>query len=175
MLKLSSLSFAFALVIGTGAVAFFNQIIGVKALVTATLPLLGTFLGAMLAFRLNEKREAEQLHKTQKQTLNRALFVLMRQQHAMHQLVEFSEPYHGNLEQGFTMPATVSPKYDDLQLPLSALDRLFDTPNPSILVKLAVAQETFEQSLMGWNRRANFYFDEVLPKLAEHKLNRTLP
>jgi hypothetical protein len=34
MLKLSSLSFAFALVIGTGAVAFFNQIIATRALST---------------------------------------------------------------------------------------------------------------------------------------------
>lgn len=68
-----------------------------KDIGTAVLALFGTFLVATLAFRLNEQKEKIDEKKKQREALNRALFVLMRQHNAIIQLKRDMDTYSSEL------------------------------------------------------------------------------
>jgi positive regulator of sigma E activity len=57
------------------------------------LALLGTFLGATFAFRLNEHKEQQKIAEPKKVALNRALFVLSRQYNAVKCIYKLMENY----------------------------------------------------------------------------------
>ena len=58
--------------------------------------MLGTFLGALFAFRLNENKENAKTEKERQAALNRALFVVARQFNATKSLSKHLAPFQIN-------------------------------------------------------------------------------
>jgi len=138
---------------------------------TSFLALLGTFLGATLAFRLNENKELAKLHATQRESLNRAIFVLARQHNALHQLKNDLDKYKSKIELALNLPAFKPPTYTDLVHNFSDLEFLLDSKNPNLLLKLTVEQERFHQALESLRIRNEFYVTELQPAIAKLSLN----
>lgn len=133
--------------------------------------MLGTFLGALFAFRLNENKEQRKIEKEQKAALNRALFVLARQHNAIKSIAKHINPYTSEFERAFNLAANKPPSYSDLTHNFEELEFLLETVHLNVLMKLTVEQERFRQALEALRMRNNFYVDEVQPELARLSLN----
>lgn len=138
---------------------------------TAVLALLSTFLGATLAFRLNEQKELSETARKQREALNRALFILIRQHNAIIQLKREMDTYPNDFDLAFNMPALKPPSYADLVQHIADLEFLIDSRNPNILFKLTIEQERFHQAIESIRVRNDFYVNEVQPKIASTGMN----
>jgi hypothetical protein len=166
------------------ASAFQQGAIGAKEIATAVLALLGTFLGATFAFRLNQDKEDRKLHKNRQEALNRAMFVLARQANAVHQLKREYEKFINPIERALNLPALKPPSYSDLVHNFVDLEFLIESADPNVLFRVTVEQERFQQVIESINLRNEFYVKEYQPKLAamglngrmmsEHELSRLL-
>lgn len=142
-----------------------------KDIGTAVLALFGTFLGATLAFRLNEQKDRTIEDRKQREALNRALFILIRQHNAIIQLKRDMDKYHTNLELAFNMPAISPPLYNDLIQNLADLEFLIESSNPHLLLELAIEQERFHQAIESIRVRNTFYVNEVQTQIAATGIN----
>jgi hypothetical protein len=161
----------FVLVVAVIAWTWWNKQIGEKEIGAAFLALLGTFLGAMLAFRLNEDREENKLAKERRAALNRVLFVLIRQHNATQQLLKEFDAYTTPFDKAFNLPALLPPDYTDLDHNFTDLEFLLETPNADALFRLAVEQERFRQMLESLRVRNKFYVEEIQPAISRLSLN----
>jgi len=146
--------------------------IGPKEIGTAFLAMVGTFLGALFAFRLNESKENTKIEKERMAALNRALFILARQYNAILSLDKAMVPYKSDFEKAFNCPALRPPSYSDLVQDFSAIGFLLDVVDPNVLMRLSVEQEGFHQTLESLRIRNEFYVNEVQPAIAQHGFNR---
>jgi hypothetical protein len=153
------------------ALASYNGKVTQKDFATSFLALLGTFLGATLAFRLNETKELSKLHATQREALNRAMFVLTRQHNALHQLKSDLDKHKSRIELALNLPALKPPTYADLVHNFADLEFLLSSKNPNLLLKLTVEQERFHQALESLRVRNEFYVTEFQPAVAKLSLN----
>ena len=153
------------------ALAFIQDAIGAKEIATAVLALLGTFLGATFAFRLNQDKDEKKLHKDRREALNRAMFVLARQANAVHQLKRDYEKFSDPVDRAFNLPALKPPTYSDLVHNFADLEFLLESADPNILLRLTVEQERFQQVIESIKTRNEFYVNEFQPKLAAVALN----
>lgn len=144
--------------------AVWLEIVGIKDLVIALLPLVTTFAGATLAFRLNVAREAEKEGDRRKQALNTALFILVQQDNAIRQLLRDYNTRKNALERAFNLPANKPPEYTHLKVPIADLVFLLEL-NPQLLFELSIEQERFDQALEAVRIRNLFYVDEVQPAI----------
>lgn len=173
--RLPSIVFAtiLAAVFVTLAVLLVEGSIGNKEIGSALLALVGTFVGAGLAFRLNERKENLAEARRQKIALNSALFTLIRQYNAMRCLQKQMAPYQQDYERAFNLPALKPPEYRDLVHDFEALAFLFDEEiDPSLVMKLSIEQEGFEQALESLRVRNTFYIDEVQPAISKNGFNK---
>jgi hypothetical protein len=127
--------------------------------------LLGTFLGALFAFRLNENKESELLRKEQITALNSALFYLIRQSNAVIMYNRYLAPWNSTIDRAFNLPAHKLPDYSNLVQDFGRLAFLMDS-HPNILMKLVIEDERFHQALEAIRIRNEFYVQEVQPALA---------
>lgn len=173
MSRLPNWTYPFVFVVAALAIALavYIDALSLKELVTPILSLYGTFLGATFAFRLNEAKEMRKLSNSRREALNHALFVLIRQANAIHQLTRSFEKYPSLFEKTFNFPALKPPPYQDLVHNISDLDFLLESTNPNLLMKLAIEQERFHQAIESLNLRNQFYLEEVQPALAKLSLN----
>ncbi|MET3135651.1 hypothetical protein AAKU55_005965 [Oxalobacteraceae bacterium GrIS 1.11] len=65
------------------------------------LPAFTTFLGAVLAFRLNSLKDEREDLRRKKSALNLALFVLARQHNAMQNILKEIEPFRNKQNRAF--------------------------------------------------------------------------
>lgn len=79
--------------------------VGEKEVAASFLAMVGTFLGALFAFRLNENKENMKVEEERKAALNRALFVVARQINALKSLSKHLAPFHTEFERAFNLPA----------------------------------------------------------------------
>ena len=142
-----------------------------RDIATAILALLGTFLGATLAFRLNEDKEATKLKAARRAALNRAMFVLGRQHNAIRQLKKEFDRFESHIEKAFKLPAIKPPSYTDLVHNFGDLEFMLESSDPNLLFLLTVEQERFHQALESLNIRNTFYVDEIQHAMAEKSLN----
>lgn len=163
-LALAAAILAVTITIYTGAASL-------KDLVTPLLSLFSTFFGATFAFRLNEEKELRKTHALRREAINRALFVLVRQTNAIHQITQNFEKFPSLFEKAFNLPALKPPPYQDLSQSLSDLEFLVETSTPSLLMQVAIEQERFHQALESIRIRNEFYVVEVQPALAALALN----
>ncbi|WP_137937614.1 hypothetical protein [Chitinivorax sp. B] len=162
---------ALALSAGVIAVSLATGVIALKDTVVPLLSLFGTFLGATFAFRLTEEKEVRKLLTTQREAMNRALFVMIRQANAIHQLARDFEKYTSEFERAFNLPALKPPPYQDLVHNLADLEFLLESDDPALLMRIAIEQERFHQALESLKTRNEFYVGEVQPALANAALN----
>ncbi len=163
-----------AIVIGSIALiggAFYLEKLELKDIGTGLLALLGTLLGATLAFRLNEDKESRKEDAARRSALNRALFVLARQKNAVALLAREMEPFKTPFDRAFNFPAAKVPPYEDLVQHFEGLEFLLNTSAVNTIMRLTVEQERFHQMLESLRVRNEFYVRELQPEISRHGLN----
>ena len=174
-LKKSTSQYLYAVLVAIAAIALFvfawSGAVTEKEVAGSFLAILGTFLGALFAFRLSENKEQVKIEKEQKAALNRAFFVLARQYNAINSLAKHMTPYPSEFERAFNLAANKPPSYLDLTHNFQDLEFLLETAHPNVLMRLAVEQECFHQALEALRIRNDFYVNEVQPELARQSLN----
>lgn len=148
------------------ALALWQGAIGAKEVAVALLALVGTYVGATLAFRLNQAKEDEKIHQDRRAALFRALFVLGRQINAVQQLKLGYEAYDNPNERAFSLSALSPPTYSDLAHNFSDLGFLLESDDPNVMFRLSVEQERFEQVLTSIRKRNEFHVNEYQPRIA---------
>lgn len=161
---------ALALAIGI-AILVIRDVLTEREVAGASLAMLGTFLGALLAFRLNERKDELKLAKTQRQDLNTALFILARQCNAIGSLHKGLNKFKSDFERAFNCPALRPPEYGNISLDFGALSFILDR-DPSLLLNLSLEEEGFKQALESLKMRNDFYISEVQPAIDRLGLNR---
>jgi hypothetical protein len=175
ILKSANPAYLYAAFVTVAAVALigFSLVgdVGAKEISASLLASLGTFLGALFAFRLNESKDNAKLARERKAALNRALFVLARQRTALKLLLRDLHKYASEGERAFNLPAYRPPSYDDLVHNFQDLEFLLESGHPNVLMRLTVEQERFHQALGSLRLRNDFYVAEVQPEIARLSLN----
>lgn len=139
-----------------------------KEVSVAFLASLGTFLGALFAFRLNESKEQTKKLSEQRAAINRALFVLARQRNAIKSFVKYLLPFNSEIERALMLPAHKPPRYEDLRQDFQAVEFLLESGRADLLMRLAIEDERFHQTFESIRIRNEFYVSEVQPELARH-------
>lgn len=135
--------------------------------------LLGAYLGANFAFKMNENREKRNEHNKSRNALNFALFTLARQLNAMVVAKRGLTNFNTDFQLAFNMPAYKAPEYQDLKHNFNNLSFLLDTDTPHMLMELTIEQERFEQAMEAIKIRNEFYVEEFQPLVEKHKLDKT--
>ena len=131
----------------------------------------GTFLGALFAFRLNESKDLAKIDKDRKSALNHALFILARQHNALQSFAKHLALHSTDFDRAFNLPAQKPPSYSDLIHDFQELEFLLESSDPDVLMRLAVEQESFHQTIESIRIRNEFYVNELQPALALSNLN----
>ncbi|MCD5360300.1 hypothetical protein [Chromobacterium aquaticum] len=155
-------------------IILFNQNeVAQKDFGTTILSLFSTFIGATFAFRLNEHKETEKLLATQKASMNRALFIIIRQFNAISQIKQDFDNYSDKYNRAFNMPAFKPPSYSDLTHNYSDLEFLLELENahPNLLLHLTVEQERFFQAMDSISIRNEFYVNEFQIAIEKMSMN----
>lgn len=145
-----------------------------KDLAAGLFALLGTFAGALLAFRLEESREKAKEVRAQKTALNRGLLVLGFHHNEIRTYRNLIAPYKTDIELAFNLPASQPPEQIDMRQRFDDLDFLLDSSTPQVLFDLIIEQERFDQALQAVRQRNEFYVREVQPVFAAKGLNNRL-
>jgi hypothetical protein len=132
--------------------------------------LIGAFIGALSAFKLNSKKDEDKKHTEQKMAMNKAIFVNIRQINAIKVMDKELSKYKSDLDKAFQLPALKPPCYKDLKYNFDDLGFLFEE-HPQLMMNLAIEQERFEQVFKSIDIRNDFYITEVQPALSALKLN----
>lgn len=148
-----------------------SGVIGEKEVSGAFLALLATFVGALFAFRLNEEKDKKVLLKSQKAALNRALFILLRQDNALDTFAKHLDPFSTEIDRAFNLPANKPPPYADLTHNFDNLEFLLETEYANVLMQLTIEQERFHQAFESIRLRNEFYVHAVQPALARLQIN----
>ena len=159
-----------------GSVVYFivQGALGPKEIGSAFLAMVGTFVGALFAFRLNESKEHDQLVKDRRAALNRALFVVERQYKGVRSLAKLLAQYKSEVERAFNCPAFRPPSYSDLTQDFDTLAFLLEAAEPNVLMRLTIEQEGFYQTMETLRIRNEFYVSEVQPAIAKGGFNRRI-
>lgn len=139
-----------------------------KDVSVAFLASLGTFLGALFAFRLNESKEHSKKLSEQRAAINRALFVLARQRNAVNSFVKYLRPFNSEIERALMLPAYKPPRYEDLRQDFQAIEFLLESGKADLLMRVAIEDERFHQTFESVRIRNEFYVSEVLPEMVRH-------
>lgn len=149
----------------------YNGVIDIKAIGTAFLAMIGTFAGALFAFRLNEKKDNIQLDKERRASLYRAQLIVMRQYNAINSISKLLSKYRTEFDQAFNCPAFLPPSYSDLTHNFDELVFLLEH-DPTIVMRLTVTQEGFHQAIESLRLRNEFYVNKIQPAIAAGGLNK---
>ena len=143
-----------------------------KDIGTGLLALVSTFLGATIAFRLNEVKEKKANEEKQIQAINSALLIIIRQYNALKSLEKEFKNYSNDIQAAINLPAIQLPDYNDLNQNISSLEFLINSKDPNILFKIIIEQERFHQAIASWQVRNDFYLNKFQPIVSEKNLNR---
>ena len=147
---------------------------GESQIATSIFALIGTFFGALFAFRLQESKEKAKEVKARKTALNRALLVLGMHHNEIQNYIKELSPYVSEVDRAFNLPASQPVENLDLRQKFDELDFLLESSNPNILVELIIEQQRFDQVMQAIKLRNNFYVNEVQPVFAAQGLNHRL-
>lgn len=138
-----------------------------KDLAAGLFALFGTFVGALLAFRLEESRDNAKEVRAQKAAINRAIVVLGYQHNEVRTYRDLMLPYKHDIELAFNFPASEPPEHADMRQRLDDLDFLLNSSTPQILFDLIIEQERFDQAMAMIRHRNEFYVNQVQPVFAQ--------
>lgn len=169
--KIQFLYAAIILIVGTAVVwSISTGALTGKEVSVAFLASIGTFLGALFAFRLNENKDAFKKLSEQRAALNRALFILARQRNAVESFKKHLQPFKNEIERALLLPAHKPPTYEGLKQNFETMEFLLEHGKANLLMRLTIEDERFHQTFESIRIRNDFYVAEVLPELARHGL-----
>jgi hypothetical protein len=176
MIKLNRTSIVSTAIAVVAAISYLFWLgkIGEKEVGVALLAFIGTFSGALFAFKLNEAKDNAKETKEQNIALNMALFTLVRQYNAVFVLDKQIQLFKHPLEQAFNCPAYRPPPYADLLFNFDELSFLVASESADVLLRLSVEQEGFHQTMESIRVRNDFYVEKYQPLFAKSGLNGKL-
>lgn len=137
---------------------------------SALLALLGTFFGALFAFRLNERKDVDKERSRRISALNRAILVLGAQHNEIRALYNDVSKHPELVPRALQMNAALPVSSLRLEQNLDELLFLFGSSNPNIVFELHLEQIRFDQALETVRLRAAFTADVLHPEMARHQL-----
>jgi len=168
----SYLYFFILVAVASFVIYFVSQdVIDLKAIGSAFLAMIGTFIGALFAFRLNESKDNAQLSKERRASLYRAQLVVMRQYDAVHSLAKSLSPYKTDFDRAFNCPAFQLPSYSDLTHDFDSLVFLLEA-EPNLVKRMTITQYEFHQVMESLRVRNEFNLDEIQPAIASGGFNK---
>lgn len=132
---------------------------------SALATLIAAFSGAWLAFHLANRDRVRQESERQVSSINKALFILMRQINVGELLGRDIDFYTTDAMLAFSMPASKANEYADLRIDFDGLAFLLSTEYVQEILHLSVEQERFEQMLESVKIRNDHYKDVVMPEM----------
>jgi len=142
-------------------------ILALEALQPAVAPLGGAFLGAWLAFKLNDNARARQTVRNQVLAVNKALFVLIRQVNSLiNTQTQIINPHRKDPDRYINMRPSLPKTSGSPTLDLDSLSFLLETEDRNLLGELLVEQERFEAALQAINERSRYHLEILQPRMA---------
>ena len=142
-----------------------------EALQPAVVPLGAAFLGAWLAFRLEDNARARQTVRDQVEAVNKALFVLIRQVNSLiNTQTQIINPHREDPDCYINMRPSLPKASGSPTLDLDSLSFLLETDDRELLGELLVEQERFEASLQAINERSRYHLEVLQPRMAAARI-----
>jgi len=132
--------------------------------------LIGAFVGAFSAFKLNSKKEEDKKYTEQKMSMNKAIFISIRQINAVKNIHKELSIYNTDLDKAFKLPAMKPPCYNELKYDFDELSFLLED-YPQAMMNLVIEQERFEQAFRTIEIRNDFYVNDIQPALSKLELH----
>jgi len=132
--------------------------------------IIGAFIGAYSAFKLDQSEKKLAEHKENRIVMNRTLFILVQQINAIKLVKRDLDKYQSDFEKAFNLPALAQPDYSDLKFEQNKLSFLIEHHYAHILMELRLEQSRFEQAMGSIKIRNEFYINEVQPLVSKHEL-----
>lgn len=171
-IKRNPLLYGFVLFLSAGAVI--AMIVGGdferKDVATGLLALVGTFVGALLAFRLQSYAEDLKESARRKAALNRAILVLGAQQNEIRTFQNELSRFPRVIDRALNMPASQPPELFELRQRIDELAFLIEEDKSQLVFDLFIEQMRFDQAMQMIRHRNSFYVHEV-----QHRMAQTLP
>lgn len=139
---------------------------GVKLL----FPLVGTFLGAALAFAANVAQEQTKRKREAREALHRAVYVLIVQHNEISNYMATWQGYKALVQMAFNLPAFQPSEKFDFRQNIDSLTFLLrgDADDRNFLFKLTVEQQRFDVCLQAIRQRNEFYVNNVQKVMEQH-------
>lgn len=163
-----------------GAVIIIVAILAWQGLVSendfgvAFLALLGTFFGALFAFRLDEQKDAAKERARRKSALNRALLVLGAQHNEIRTIKREMDQFQNAVLCAFNMNASQPANSLGLEQKIDDLEFLLESDDPNMLFKIHIEQLRFDQALETVRMRNVHCVGQVQPKMEAANLRGKL-
>lgn len=147
-----------------------------ELLLRAGVILAATFFGALIAYQLQNTREKITAEKEQINSLNIALFTLLRQVNALAVFKKDLDALRNDKSRFFKLQPWQTSSYDDVKFDFKSLSFTLSTKDPNILHNLLIEQERFEQTLNAIKIRSEYQVKTIQPLLEDTNIgNKKLP
>jgi hypothetical protein len=137
-----------------------------KEMLLAIPTLLAAFVGAWIAFKLEDKLRTEEQQKKNISACNKAIYILSKQYDV---LLELQNKISNSLEQRREMETVPYMDYKDLKLNIEELLFFQDTSHKDILSRLFETEKKFHKTIDLFNKRSQVYQKRLKPCLAPDK------
>jgi len=145
----------------------FVKAINSSNIITVVTAFAGALSGAWGAYKLQINKENKKEEKQKINSLNKALFILLRQINAMTMFkidlekVQEEDP----IVRAFQIKAWKPNPYNDLKFNFEELSFILDTEDLNLLHELFIVQESFEQAIETINQRSIYFINKVTPEM----------
>jgi hypothetical protein len=136
-----------------------------KDLAAGLFALFGTFIGALLAFRLEQGKEQTRDERARKAALNRALLVLGVHHNEIRTYRDLLLPFKHPFELAFNLDA-LQPADVGMHQKFDELDFLLQSSTPNVLFELIIEQARFDQAMEAVKLRNEFFVRKIQPTMA---------
>lgn len=135
--------------------------------VTAASTLLAAFLGAWLAYRLQDNVRERNERNTNVSAANKALFTVFQQVNSLRLFqMDFIDPYRGNPAIFISMSPIMQEDHKEIRYDFDSLNFLLNTKHKQIVLDLFIEQQRFEAAIKAINYRSDLHLQQVQPALA---------
>jgi len=133
-------------------------------------PLVGTFLGAALAFAANVAQEQTKRKREAREALHRAVYVLIVQHNEISNYMVTWQGFKALIEMAFNLPAFQPSDKFDFRQNFDSLVFLLrgDKDDRNLLFKITVEQQRFDMCLQAIRQRNEFYVNNVQKAMEQH-------
>ena len=145
----------------------FVKAINSSNIITVVTAFAGALSGAWGAYKLQINKENKKEEKQKINSLNKALFILLRQINAMTMFkidlekVQEEDP----IVRAFQIQPWKPNPYNDLKFNFEELSFILDTEDLNLLHELFIVQESFEQAIETINQRSIYFINKVTPEM----------